>query len=61
MGLLSLILRVVAAIILFLLAFEVISDDYFVWLAGSLGLYVTATVLGPVNFGPFITADRQRG
>lgn len=47
MGIVSLILRVLAAILLFLLAFEVIEGaDFFLWLSGALGLYVTATILG---------------
>lgn len=47
MGLISLILRVAAAIILFLLALGVIEGaDFFKWMAAAIGLYVTATVFG---------------
>lgn len=58
MGLISLILRVLAAVILFLLAFQVIEEDYLLWLAGALGLYVTATVFGNASLGG-LTIDRS--
>lgn len=46
MGLVGLALRVTAAVILFLLAFQVITDDFLYWLAGAIGLYVTSTLFG---------------
>lgn len=46
MGFVSLILRVLAALILFLLAFEVITSDVFLWMWGALGTYITATIFG---------------
>lgn len=54
MGLISLVLRVFAAVILFLLAFQVITDDFLYWQAGAIGLYVTATILGPVGIQGFV-------
>lgn len=59
MGLISLILRVFSAVILFLLAFQVIQTDFLYWLAGGIGLYVTATIFGPVGIQGFVVSKER--
>lgn len=64
MGLISLILRVLSAIILFLLAFEVIEGaNFFLWLAAAIGIYVTATIFGDARVnasGWIVNTGRER-
>lgn len=59
MGLISLIMRVLSAILLFLLAFKVIDTDYLLWLAGALGLYVAATCFGGASLSG-IVVNKER-